>query len=138
MIFLITLQCFFDVALVYLAIQWLGSLKKHSSLATQEISPSTLLQEKSAEWELEIQKYREKFEESLKTLHGICEQANRILRQNKPLISLHSREENELKEASLEKPSQKIPSLEQIENTKIRLKSDIPIDLKTLLKDQLA
>jgi hypothetical protein len=130
MTLLFVLQSFIDIALIYCGI------KLYLTSRRTVVTPSS---PNVNEWETMMQEYRDRCDDSLKRLHHICEQANRILQQNKSAPAIPSREENELKEVLSVKPAvQKIPSLEQIENTRIRLKKDIPLDLKTLLKDQLA
>jgi hypothetical protein len=132
MTFLILLQSVLDCAIVFwLVRQYLES--RRAPVVEKAALPD------AGEWEKAIERYRAQCDDSLKRLHSICDQAARILQQNKGTNSLQSKEENELKEVAESKPSlHKIPSLEQIESTRVRLKKDIPIDLRTLLKDQLA
>jgi len=126
----LVLQALVDVALIYLVVKMF--------LAPQRTSENPTLPD-LGEWEKSLSRYRAQCDDSLKRLHQICDQASRILQQNKGTSTLHSKEESELREvADAKSASHKIPSLEQIENTRARLKKDIPIDLKTLLKDQLA
>ena len=92
-------------------------------------------------WEIELKNSRTRFEEQTRSLESLTDQVNRLLKQGKlnQFSFPQSAEEQELKGAlqSTHEPAQ-IPTLHQIENTKRRLKTESPLDLRTLLKDQLA
>ncbi len=92
-------------------------------------------------WQTEFQKYEEVFQEKLKAMEVICEQANRILKSSIATLGSFplTQEESELKEAMnqlIEKDQ--IPSIAHLENTKLRIQKESSIDLKTLLRGQLA
>ena len=91
--------------------------------------------------ETELESYRQKFEEKTKMLDSVCEQLNRALKNQKLSYSAFplTAEESDLKEAmylGFEKDD--IPSVVQFESTKMRLKTESSLDLKTLLKGQLS
>ena len=92
------------------------------------------------ELERQTAKYRQRLESELATLNRICERARTILSQGQAAFP-PSDEEYELKAAlSVERSEPEkstIPTLHQLEKTKQRLKSDISVDLRSLLKDQL-
>lgn len=92
-------------------------------------------------WQTEFQKYEEIFQEKLKAMEVICEQANRTLKSSRATLGSFplTQEESELKEAMnqiIEKDQ--IPSIAHLENTKLRIQKETSIDLKTLLRGQLA
>jgi hypothetical protein len=102
----------------------------------------TSLDERAQELERQAARYRQRLEEELAALHRICERAKSVLSQGQSSFP-PSDEEYELKAAlSAEKsdgiPKSEIPTLHQIERTRERLKSEIAVDLRHLLRDQLA
>ena len=99
------------------------------------------LERRIVEWETEFRKTQSLFEDKLKSIDTICEQANRILKSGRATQASFppSLEEFELKEA-MNNPNglNEIPSLGFLANTKKRLQRESELDLKTLLKGQLA
>jgi hypothetical protein len=113
------------------------------------------LERQIAHFEQDIRHYTERAQEQLRAMTRVTEEAARILRraQTPPVQFSPSTEECELKAALTvesdggahgEKSSipgnshRAIPTLADLERTRQRLKSDISVDLRTLLKDQLA
>ncbi|MFM8314558.1 MAG: hypothetical protein ACKOA8_09760 [Deltaproteobacteria bacterium] len=99
------------------------------------------LESRLTQMETELEKFQHLFDEKTKALDSVFEQFNKILRNNKMMASNFplTQEESELKEAlyvALQKDE--IPSVAQFETTKIRLQKESSLDLKTLLKGQLA
>jgi len=111
--------------------------------------------------EEEIRKHGERAQEQIRHLSRIAEEASRLLKkaQTPAYNFAPSVEECELKAALTvdsgmeglrhlnheetvasphEQSGKSIPTLAQLERTRQRLKSDISVDLRTLLKDQLA
>jgi hypothetical protein len=89
--------------------------------------------------ETEAQQYRRAADAQLKRLASICDQANEILHRGffSDVNTGPTEEETELKAALSSPDPLHIPTIEQLERTKARLKTEIQIDLKTLLQDQL-
>ena len=121
---------------------WLEQ-KKHITKTVMPVSNERLdhLESRIMQLEVEVQKFQESFQEQLKQVEVLCEQANRALKNSRvgfgrfPL----TQEESELKEAMyLTSEVDSIPSIAHLENTKIRLQKESSLDLKTLLKGQLA
>jgi hypothetical protein len=121
---------------------WLDQKK----LTTKRLgsSPEERIQQLEArivQLESELQKFQDSFGDQIKQIESLCEQANRALKNSRlgfgsfPL----TQEESELKEAMyLTSEVESIPSITHLENTKLRLQKESSVDLKTLLKGQLA
>lgn len=91
--------------------------------------------------EEELRNLQESLEEKIKTLDGIIEQVNRLLKHSRAGLGSFplTLEESELKEAlyfGAEKDY--LPSVSELENTKLRLQKESSVDLKTILKGQLS
>jgi hypothetical protein len=121
---------------------WLEQKKRTTNKVTS-VSDERLdhLESRITKLEVELQKFQASFDEQLKQVEVLCEQANRALKNSRvgfgsfPL----TQEESELKEAMyLTSEVDSIPSIAHLENTKIRLQKESSVDLKTLLKGQLA
>ena len=103
----------------------------------------TVLEEKAQDLERQAARYRQRLDGELAALHRICDRAKNLVQQGQSAFP-PSDEEFELKAAlSADKedaPLRKsdIPTLHQIERTRQRLKSEISVDLRHLLRDQLA
>lgn len=108
-----------------------------------------VLETRALQLEKDIQGYRKTIDEQLTTLLAICDQARQILDKGQARVTnfLPSLEEDELRVTPTEiipapvEPSitaLKIPTLQELEAVRLRHRSDITLDLKTILKDQLA
>jgi len=107
------------------------------------IAGLNILEARLQEWDAEARDRKEKAIQQLRILVRVCEKAKEILEHNQTQgASSISLEENELKalvaEPTLPDETQSIPTLQQVEETKKRLKGDIALDLRSLLRDQLA
>jgi ribosomal protein L16 Arg81 hydroxylase len=93
--------------------------------------------------ETESQIYRRQLESQLKRLGAICDQATEVLHRGIFVDINHGPtvEETEIKAAlsniSASGPLH-IPTIEQLERTKARLRTEAQMDLRTLLQDQLS
>jgi hypothetical protein len=139
-------QFLLDGAFVYFAYRlWQKVQKPTDAAGNGEIKQETLkgvidsLEQKQKDWETQIQTQKNVFDERIRSLNSICEQAGKILRQSRvaPGTCGTSKEENEIRE-TITAQIEKLPSIQQIEQTRQRIKSDIPIDLRSVLRDQLA
>lgn len=97
-----------------------------------------------AEWEEELFTLKKKAEERLRFLVNLCEQAQQILLRHKEngISSKASLEEEELRSLR-SNPSQgaayeSIPSVQELEVRKQSIRPSVPVDLRTLLRDQLS
>ncbi|MFM8315606.1 MAG: hypothetical protein ACKOA8_15095 [Deltaproteobacteria bacterium] len=91
--------------------------------------------------EEDLRKIQDSLEEKIRTLDAIIEQVNRLLKNSRAGLGSFplTLEESELKEAiyfGAEKDY--IPSVSELENTKLRLQKESSVDLKTILKGQLS
>ena len=116
-----------------------GTYQKGSylSLSTRiEKLESRLLQLES-----ELQTVHATVSEKMKLVDTVLEQSNRLLKNSRAGLSHFplTVEESELKEAlSFDASLSPIPSVSELEHTKIRLQKESFLDLKTLLKGQLS
>jgi hypothetical protein len=99
-----------------------------------------MLESRLSQAESDLQGIRSSLEDKMNALENVCEQANRLLKNQR--LSLGSfpvtQEESELKEALyLDSAKDPIPCVAELENTKLRLQKESSLDLKTLLKGQL-
>lgn len=138
-------QWLFDVAVMgWLGWVWLERRNRVAESDQQSTITSEdtlrLLTQAREEIRSEMAQYRGQIAEQLKVLRGVCEQARRILdgKQSIPQAFPPSQEENELKNIVVRKPEGKIPTLGDLESTRQRLRTESSLDLKTLLKEQLA
>lgn len=103
-----------------------------------------ILEARLQEWDGDARDRKERALQHLRSLQKICEKAKEILEQNQTHAAAQpiSLEENELKalvaEPALPDETQSIPTLQQVEETKKRLKQEIALDLRSLLREQLA
>jgi hypothetical protein len=90
--------------------------------------------------EMEAHQYRRNTDAHLKRLAAICDQATEILHRGlfADVNQGPTQEETELKAALHTSDPLHLPTIEQLERTKARLKSEIQLDLRTLLQDQLS
>ncbi len=121
-----------------------GWVQKRSSTKTADRDFKELvrqLESRIQQLETELHKFHDAFQEKIKEVDCVVEQANRLLKSSRAIGGGFplTQEESELKEAiyfSSEK--EEIPSVAYLENTKIRLQKESNLDLKTLLKGQLS
>jgi len=128
-----------DLILVGAILFWLRErmiAKVHSSSDKFEVAMQ-LLEGRAKQLEMDSLVSREKVETQLERLTKICDEASRILSRetSQEANFTPTIEEFELKSA-LQAP-QAIPTLEQIERTEQRLKTEIQFNLRSLLSDQL-
>lgn len=139
------LQWLFDVAVLgWLAYVWIDR-KNRVAVSTERAELSSadamdMIQKARVEIQNEMSQYRGQMTEQLKVLRGICDQARRILdgKQSIPQAFPPSQEENELKNFVAKKPEGRIPTLGDLESTRKRLRTESSLDLRSLLKEQLA
>ncbi len=151
MILLFTLQLLLDMALIAaLAWWWLDRVNR-----TKDRVSSEQMNDSVNQWEMrlrgfeeELADYRAKMQAQLAVLTKMGEEAKEILIRGRHRITAFppSSEEEELRLiagsavtiSSEDLAHSKIPTLSEVERTRERLRSDLTVDLKTLLKDQLA
>jgi len=139
-------QLALDIGLIVtVMVLWRPTPKKAQEETEERVTQSlNLLESRAAQLERDMQGYRKVIDEQLNALLGVCEQARTLLDKYPGRVTAFapSREERELKAAvhpaQVETPSAKIPTLHELEQIKRRHHSDITLDLKTLLRDQLA
>ncbi len=104
------------------------------------------LERRAEALEREIQRNRQAFEEQTSRLQHICRQARDLLDQGQVRITAFapSQEEFELKGIRKEPgisavaPEHKIPTLEEVQTVQETAKKPVELDLKTILRSQLA
>ena len=146
------LQIFWNMASVIL-MTWIWFRYRRAALSAPVAESSILgdeMQEKRNRAvevlvEREVQQYREKVSAHLAQLLAICERAQTIVEkaQGRAVAFSPSLEEVELSQVArpetvLVKKGTTIPTLDQIEKSKERFTADLAVDLRSLLKDQLA
>ncbi len=115
-------------------------------LSTPAIVDAVTVENKdlSLYWEKELFQLKKKSEERLRALATLCEQAQSILSRHAAEGSMlyASQEEQELKALRKEPlpktPSESIPSVKELEVRKQSVRPQIPLDLRSLLRDQLS
>ena len=131
-----------SVDLLFLVAAGYFWVRFRSTLQKDEALPNSLAQweKKRLEAENEIEVLRRQTEEELKRLRRIIEQSHQFLERlkNRAGTFAPTQEERELAEMTSEDAEPPIPTLRDLEKTRHRLKSDICVDLKTLLRDQLS
>jgi hypothetical protein len=101
------------------------------------------IESKESQRDFEWQRIREDAHAGLRTLHRICESAQKILDKSRESLWTPTLEETELRmlidstDSSRQKRSS-IPSLNELEKTKDRLRTESLVNLQTLLREQLA
>ncbi len=138
-----TLNVFFLAAA---ALWWWNRRQANEKVNNRVVAYLNVLESKANQMESEADHYRQRFETQLKALLKICDQAQTILERGRIEIAQPpSREEAELRELGKHSPARlsahsggTIPTLLQLEKTRERLKTEGLLDLKTVLKDQLA
>lgn len=97
----------------------------------------------SRQWESDLNQYRKKTEDQLRFLVGLCEQAHSILMRHAQTAqpgtaSLEETELKALRQSPLSVPVMRnIPSVQDLEAKKKAARAEIPLDLRSLLRDQL-
>jgi len=125
------------------AFLWVKSRESANQKSNQQFSESlSKLEARIQSLETELNKQRDSFQEQLKEVEAIVEQANKVLKsiRHVGLQFPMTQEESELKETlySATASTDEIPSVASLENTKIRLQKESQLDLKTLLRGQLS
>jgi hypothetical protein len=139
-------QLAIDAVLVGLLVwQWKKPLvpaTESSADVEKKISAAlSILDVKVHELEAETALYRRKITDQLNVLNRICDDAAKILVRGSTQEFGYSPslEELELKTAvKLQDEMTEIPTIAELEKTKMRLKAEVTFDLKSLLRDQLA
>ena len=102
------------------------------------------LERRVEELERELSKNRQAFEEQTQRLQHICRQARDLLDQGQVRITAFapSQEEFELKgirkEQTVDSAEHKIQTLKEMEDSQDQPRKDMELDLKTILRSQLA
>jgi len=153
MVILCAIQVIIDVLVfVALVLWWFERCRRLKSLTAED-----RLREALSQWEIqvtefkkELAEYREKVQSQVEALAKLGDEARTILVKGRHRVTAFppSQEEEELRTLVCAKvesqvspgvsSQQKIPTVKEIEQTRERLKSDIILDLKSLLKEQLA
>lgn len=146
-------QLALDVALIFTI---MSLLKPDRRRATEDASDERItaalnvLETRALQLEKDIQQYRKTIDEQLAGLLGLCDQARQIIDRNQTRVTSFtpSWEEEELKGTRLVAPPSsaaesaavepKIPTLQELEQTRQRHREEVALDLKTILRDQLA
>lgn len=128
MAFFITLQILFDLAVVGYVI-WSHFYKEAESVTDSW----------KKEWEAEKQNYEQQVAMQLRSMRLLTEQTKKLMEEKSWAMTAFpvSQEETELKQMVSEKTAGAIPTLTEFETQKERLKHETPLDLKTLLSEQL-
>lgn len=126
---------------------WVATLfvwwKERGSTQSQLISErASQLEMQAAQWEQDAALLKRKTEDQLRFLVRLCEQAHAILlRHGSAGVATVSLEEEELKalrnQATDTSPARTIPSVLELEARKQSIRPEIPLDLRSLLRDQL-
>jgi hypothetical protein len=143
MVLLWVIQLIINVLLVTFIFVWWRerALRKMVEPSTENLAVN-VLHSPVGHWEKEILLYKKKNEDQLKTLSSLCEKAQAILTQHASEALSPSSEEEELRSLKLRAPFQtggrSIPSVQELEIRKQAVKTEIPFDLRSLLRDQLS
>lgn len=91
------------------------------------------------EWELEKQNQEQQLAVQLRSMRSLYDQTKRLLDEKQALLSPFppSYEETEIKSLVIERVQPEIPTLAEFELEKERLRHEPPLDLKSILKEQL-
>ncbi|NDC24047.1 MAG: hypothetical protein EB078_04205 [Proteobacteria bacterium] len=114
--------------------------KKKFIFSQQSQSPTqTLVEEWKKNWEAERQNSEQQLAIQLRSMRNLYDQTKRLLEEKQALLSPFpaSQEEREIKSFVQEKAVPEIPTLADFELEKERLKQESPLDLRTILKEQL-
>jgi len=116
---------------------WL--LWRRRDLFTAAPTEQHILQKWKEEWALEKENQEQQIAMQVRSLRLLCEQTKKLLeeKQNSLTIFPSSQEENEIRRALQEKAEPIIPTLSEFEAQKQRLRQEAPLDLKTILNQQL-
>lgn len=130
------------VALMFFA-RWVLFRRQVSEPAWEEKINAALgtLELRVKKFESDAVEYRKRLDAQLARLGKLCDQATEIIQHGVFSDGKHapSVEETELKSAiELEKDPIHIPTYEQLQKTKARLKAEMQLDLRTVLQDQLS
>jgi hypothetical protein len=109
--------------------------RKFSHSVASPVDTSALLH-----WEREVLLCKKKTDDQLRALSLLCEKAQAILGTETEVSP--SREEEELKsirsKVAFVDSKRMIPSIQELEIKKASLKTEIPLDLRKVLRDQLS
>jgi hypothetical protein len=135
-----------DIALITLAVLWLNDRRKNS-LSHQEdrlLASMRALDTRASQYESRWLEFQNEMTSQLKTLHRVCDQAQRILDRSRQTLAhmVPTLEECELKAVlsgheirASNEPT--IPSVKDLEKTRHRIQSEVSMDLRSLLREQL-
>lgn len=144
-------QLSLDVALILTVMAlWRPERRRNEEEKAQEEkirAALAIVESRSNHLEKEILRYRKLIEEQLNLLQVICSQARQILEKGQDRVTTFAPtiEEAELLGTgataapwNVVTPSEKIPTVTELEETRRRHGSELRPDLKTILRDQLA
>ena len=134
------LQIGFDavitVGLIFILV---NRTKTKGALSTEKMAAAvSVLESRMRQTEKEVFESRQKWDEKLKSLNRICEEAQKLFSKglsSDPILP-PTQEENELRSVVASKDE--IPTLQELQKTRQRLHTEIQLDLRSLLRDQLA
>lgn len=129
-------QLLVNMALIS-AMGWL--FWKRRDLFTQPATDEQVIQKWKQEWELEKQNYEQQLALQLRSMKLLYEQTKKLLEEKQASLYsvVPSQEETEIKAVLQDKPHLNIPTLTEFEVQKTRLKQEVPLDLKSILSEQL-
>lgn len=140
------IQLFINLILVNSLFVWWKDRQARPLAEAQSAARADLdaLEAQARQIEKDAALYRRRMEEQLRFLTQLCEQAQAILmRHAADGVALSaSLEEEELKAlrdpaSQLPRASTSIPSVQELEVKKQAMRPEIPLDLRSLLRDQL-
>jgi hypothetical protein len=134
--FFIFFQMVINAALVS-ALAWL--YLKRRDLFTQPAADEQILEKWKKEWELEKQNQEQQLSMQLRSMRLLCEQTKKMIEEKQTAFNIFpiSQEENEIRQALQDKTESVIPTLNEFEAQKQKLRQESPLDLKSILNDQL-
>lgn len=141
MLVLILLQGAIDVALIAIAVLWFRTHLRNAEDRSRVTACLNVLESHGARHEKEWTALRSQFQEQVRSLGRLGDEAKTILSQGLSAISIGggSREEKELADALGPVPQSvdPIPTVGQLEERNSVPRNASVIDLKTLLREQL-
>lgn len=132
-------QALFNVALIGFGL-YLYRRVAYSKAERRLQASLSVLEARAAEIESDLSAARASALTQVESMRRICQGAQQILDKAREASSAPaSLEERELKDlAQKSLPLREVPTLKQLEEARARVPSALPLDLKTLLREQLA
>lgn len=136
------IQLLINIMVVISLLVW---WKERTPLAGRSEAPFTgleHLEQQASLLEKDAATYKKKTEDQLRFLVQLCEQAHTILSRNAAdaatsAASLEEEELRALRKDSADASRKNIPSVQELEARKEAIRAEIPMDLRSLLRDQL-